>query len=217
MEKGKTVAIVGPTGAGKTTIINLLMRFYDCPSSAIFIDGEDIRSFTLQSLRAHIALVSQEVFLFNDTIKNNMIYGLDREVGNDELIEVAKKARLYDFIARMPQGFDTEVGDRGIKLSGGEKQRLSLARALLKGSEILILDEATSSLDSKTEQLIQQAINEAIKNRTSIVIAHRLSTIKNADKIIVLDNGSVTETGTLDELLERKGQFYELWEAQKFY
>ena len=217
IEKGKTTAIVGPTGAGKTTLINLLIRFYDCPPGAIFIDGCDIREFTLKSLTAHITLVSQEIFLLNDTIKNNIIFGLDREVSNEELVEVSKKARLYDFISHLPDGFDTEIGDRGIRLSGGEKQRVAIARSLLKGSEIFILDEATSSLDSQTEKLIQEAINEAVQGRTAIVIAHRLSTIKNADKVVVIENGALIEEGTLNQLLEKKGKFYEYWEAQRFY
>lgn len=217
IEKGKVTAIVGPTGAGKTTLISLLMRFYDCPSSPIFIDGEDIKNFTLKSLRVHMALVSQDVLLFNDTLRNNLIFGLDRKIREEELIDVAKKARIYDFIICLPNGFDTEIGDRGIKLSGGERQRVAIARALLKGSEILILDEATSSLDTKTEALIQQAIDEAIKDRTAIVIAHRLSTIRNADKIVVIEDGRFVEEGTLQELLDKKGAFYSYWEAQKFY
>lgn len=217
VEKGKTTAIVGPTGAGKTTLISLLMRFYDCPPDSIFVDGMDIRDFTLQSLRSHMALVSQEVLLFNDTFRNNIIFGLDREISEEELIAIAERARIYDFIKQLPGGFNTEIGDRGVRLSGGEKQRVAIARALLKKSEIMILDEATSSLDTKTEKLIQEAINEALKDRTAIVIAHRLSTIKNADKIVVIDKGRFIEEGTLPQLLEKKGMFYEYWEAQKFY
>lgn len=215
--KGEITAIVGPTGVGKTTLINLILRFYDCPPSTIMIDGDDIRDFTFNSLRVHMALVSQDTLLFNDTIKNNMIYGLDREVSGRELTDVIKKARLCDFIASLKDGLDTYVGDKGVILSGGEKQRVSIARALLKGSEILILDEATSSLDTKTERLIQEAINEAVKDRTAIVIAHRLSTIKNADKIVFIDGGRVMEEGALDELLRKKGRFYEAWQEQKFY
>ena len=215
IEKGKKTAIVGPTGAGKTTLISLLIRFYDCPPSSIMIDGTDIRDFTLESLRANIALVSQETLLFNDTLKNNLIFGMDRQISEKELIEVSKKARIYDFIMSLPNGFDTDIGDRGIKLSGGEKQRISIARALLKGSQIFILDEAMSSLDSKTETLIQEAIDEAIKDRTSIIIAHRFSTIKNVDKIIVIESGRIVEQGALDELLESEGAFYGYWKAQK--
>ncbi len=214
---GKMTAIVGPTGAGKTTLINLILRIYDCPASSILINGIDIRQFNLKTLRAHMALVSQETLLFNDTFKNNIIYGLDGNVSEARVMEVVKKARLYDFIATLPAGLDTQIGDRGVTLSGGEKQRVSIARALVKGAEILLLDEATSSLDSATERLIQEAIDEAIKARTAIVIAHRLSTIKHADKIIVMENGSVVEEGTLDELLAKKGKFFGYWEAQKFY
>jgi len=217
VEKGRMLAIVGHTGAGKTTIINLLMRFYDCPPASIFIDGTDIRRFSLTSLRAHIALVSQDMLLLNDTIKNNIIYGIGRDVSDEELADVSRKAYLYDFIKSLPEGFNTYIGDRGVKLSGGEKQRLSIARALLKGSEILILDEATSSLDTATERLIQAAINEAVKGRTTIVIAHRLSTIRHADKIVVIENGVLAEEGGLDHLLKSKGAFYRYWEEQKFY
>ena len=217
VKKGTTTAIVGPTGAGKTTIINLLLRFYDAPSGEITIDGNDIRDFTLKSLRAHMVLVSQDVLLFNDTIRNNIIYGLKEKVLGEKLTGVAKKARLYDFIMTLPSRFDTYIGDRGILLSGGEKQRVAIARALLKGAEILILDEATSSLDTKTEKLIQEAIDEAVKDRTAIVIAHRLSTIKNADKIVVIEEGRLVEEGKLSELLDKKGKFYEYWQEQKFY
>ena len=171
----------------------------------------------MESLRRHIALVSQETVLFNDTIRKNIAYGFDSGVSDNDLVDVLKRARLYKFVQSLPDGLDTIVGDMGVRLSGGEKQRVSIARALLKGSEILILDEATSSLDSHTEGLIQQAIEEAVKGRTTIVIAHRLSTIKNADKIVVIENGSVIEQGTLQELLDRKGRFYEYWEEQKFF
>lgn len=217
IEKGKMTAIVGPTGVGKTTLINLILRFYDCPPSTIFIDGTDIREFTLKSLRDQMALVSQDVLLFNDTLRNNIAYGGERPVNEENLIDVAKKARLYNFIMKLPKAFDTEIGDRGVKLSGGEKQRVSIARALLKDPEILILDEATSSLDTSTERLIQEAIEEAVRGKTTIVIAHRLSTIRNADKIVVIENGRFVEEGSLTELLEKKGKFYQYWEEQKFY
>jgi len=217
VEKGKITALVGPSGAGKTTIINLVVRFYDCNPNSIIIDGSDIRDYTLKSLRKHMALVSQEALLLNDTLRNNITFGLDRKIPDEELVNISKKARLYDFIRSLPNGFNTEVGDRGVKLSGGEKQRVAIARALLKKSEILILDEATSSLDSNTEQLIQGAIDEAVKDRTAIVIAHRLSTIKHADKIIVIEDGHAMEQGSLNELLSKKGRFYEYWNAQKFY
>jgi ABC-type multidrug transport system fused ATPase/permease subunit len=209
-------AIVGQTGSGKTTLINLLMRFYDIPKNSIKIDDDDIKDLTIKSLRRYIAIVSQETQLFNESLRTNLVYGLDNEISDEEAISALKKARLYDYVSKLPEGIDTFIGDKGVKLSGGEKQRLAIARALLKGSEILILDEATSSLDTKTERLIQEAINEAIKDKTSIVIAHRLSTIKHADKIVVLENGNVAEQGTLKELLKMKGLFYQYWEEQKF-
>jgi subfamily B ATP-binding cassette protein MsbA len=213
--KAQMTAIVGPTGGGKSTLINLLMRYYDCPEQSIFIDGTDIRDFTLESYLKHVALVSQETLLLHDTLRNNIAYGL-ADVPEERLREAMKRARLEEFIAKLPQGLETLIGDRGVKLSGGEKQRVSIARALLKDAEILILDEATSSLDSRTEMLIQEAIDDAVSGRTSIVIAHRLSTIKHADKIIVLEEGRVTEEGTLSELLEKKGAFFALWEQQRF-
>ncbi|MFA5007877.1 MAG: ABC transporter ATP-binding protein [Candidatus Omnitrophota bacterium] len=216
IKKGEITAIVGPTGTGKTTIISLILRFYDCPPDSILLDGIDIKDFIIPSVRSHIALVSQDVQLFNDTIKNNITYGMD-SVENEKIEEIIEKAQLTEFIRKLPQGLETRVGDRGIKLSGGEKQRVSIARALLKNSEILILDEATSSLDTKTEKLIQQAIEELVRGRTSIVIAHRLSTIKNAHKIVVIEQGRVAEEGSLAELLDKKGKFYGYWQEQKFY
>jgi ABC-type multidrug transport system fused ATPase/permease subunit len=217
IEKGKMTAIVGPTGAGKTTIMNLIMRFYDCAPARVFVDGTDIREYTLKSLRDHMALVDQDVIVFNDTIMNNIAFGIDERVSDEKLNSVVKKAQLDDLIGRLPDGFRTEVGDRGIKLSGGEKQRISIGRALLKDSDIVLLDEATSSLDTGTEKRIQKAIEEAIRGRTTVVIAHRLSTIKNADKIIVIEEGRLIEQGTLEELLAKKGRFYQYWEEQKFY
>ncbi|MFH0770613.1 MAG: ABC transporter ATP-binding protein [Candidatus Peregrinibacteria bacterium] len=212
---GRMTAIVGPTGAGKSTLIHLLMRYYDCPPGTIFIDGADVRSFTLDSYLRHIALVSQDTLLIHDSLRNNIAYGI-KDVSESALREAVDRSRLSELIASLPQGIETPIGDRGVKLSGGEKQRVSIARALLKQSEILILDEATSSLDSHTEKLIQEAIDEAITGRTAIVIAHRLSTIQHADAIVVLENGRITETGTLPELLARKGAFFTLWEEQKF-
>jgi len=216
IEKGKIVAVVGETGSGKTTLANLLLRFYDCAAQSIFIDGIDIRSFNIKSLYKHFAYVSQESLLFNDTIRNNLIYGINRYVSDDELSIVIEKSRLSELKNSLREGLEAQVGDRGIKLSGGEKQRISIARALLKGSDILIFDEATSSLDSITEKLIQEAIDEAIQGRTVLVIAHRLSTIKNADKILVMDHGRIIEQGTLQQLLDKKGKFYSYWQEQKF-
>ncbi|MEA3489012.1 MAG: ABC transporter ATP-binding protein [Candidatus Omnitrophota bacterium] len=216
VKKGQVVAIVGPTGSGKTTLTGLFLRFYDCPPETIFLDGTDIKEFSILTLMKQMALVSQNTFIFNATIRKNIVYGLERETTPEALEETVKKAQLHDFIESLPEGLETVVGDQGVRLSGGEKQRVALARALLKPSEILILDEATSSLDSITEKLVQKAIDEAVKGRTTIVIAHRLSTIKHADKIVVLENGSITEQGTLQELLAGKGKFYHLWEEQKF-
>ena len=217
VKKGQSIAIVGPTGSGKTTIASMLLRLYECPPQTIFLDGIDIRKFSIESLMNHMAFVAQETLLFNGPIRSNIKYGIKRDISDDEVLEAAKKARLYDFITeQLPEGLNTYIGDRGVRLSGGEKQRVSIARALLKGSEILILDEATSSLDTVTEKLIQESIDEAIKGRTSIVIAHRLSTIKDVDKIVVIENGRLVEEGTLDELLSKKGKFYVYWQEQKF-
>lgn len=213
--KGKMVAIVGATGSGKTTLIHLIMRLYDVPAKSLFFDDVDIRDFTLASLHDHVALVSQETLLLHDTLRNNITYGLG-DVPEKKVTEALQQARLADFVEKLPQGLDTLVGDRGVKLSGGEKQRVSIARALLKGAEILILDEATSALDSHTEKQIQEAVDEAIRGRTSIVIAHRLSTIQHADTIIVIDEGQLVEQGKLQELLDKKGHFFRLWEDQKF-
>jgi len=215
-KRGKMTAIVGATGSGKTTLIHLLLRFYDVPAGTITLDGVDIRNFTLQSLTSHMAFVSQETLLFNDTLRHNIAYGLNGKLREQDLIESTKKARLYGFIKSLPEQFDTLVGDRGVKLSGGEKQRVALARAFLKGSEILLLDEATSALDTQTEQLIQEAIDEAVKDRTALVVAHRLSTIRHADHIVVIEEGRLVEEGPLAELLERKGRFHQYWAAQKF-
>lgn len=213
--KSSMIAIVGATGSGKTTLIHLIMRLYDSLPNQLLIDGKDIRSWTLASLHRHIALVSQETLLIHDSLRRNIAYGIDH-VSDHRIDTVVRQARLEEFVASLPNGLDTLVGDRGVKLSGGEKQRVSIARALLKEAEILILDEATSALDSQTEKLIQEAIDEAVRGRTSIVIAHRLSTIQHADSIVVLENGTVAEQGTLDELLKKNGTFAGLWNAQKF-
>jgi subfamily B ATP-binding cassette protein MsbA len=214
--RGKMTALVGPTGAGKSTIVNLLMRFYDSPRGALLFDGADIAEFSLRSLRAHIALVSQDTVLFNDTIRANLLYGLP-SVSDDALRSAISKARLADFVERLPEGLETTIGDRGVKLSGGEKQRLAIARALLKGAEIILLDEATSALDSRTEKLIQEAIDAAIADKTAVVIAHRLSTIQHADNIVVIEDGQIIEQGRLADLLAKRGAFYRYWEEQKFF
>lgn len=215
VEKNAATALVGPTGAGKTTIINLLLRFYDCPPGSILLDGGDIRSFSSASLRSHMAVVSQDTLLLHDTLRHNIVYGQE-SVSEKELMEAVRMARLGDYVRSLPQGLETLIGDRGVKLSGGEKQRVSIARALLKKADILILDEATSSLDSETEKLVQEAIDEVIRGKTAIVIAHRLSTIKNANKIVVIDQGTCVEEGTHEDLIKREGLFYRLWQEQMF-
>ena len=203
---GQMIALVGPTGAGKSTVVNLLPAFYEATSGRIAIDGQDIRDLSLDSLRRHIGVVSQEPFLFNGTIRENILYG-KLDATDEELISAAKAANCYEFISRLPDGFDTSVGERGVKLSVGEKQRVSIARALLKNSRILILDEATASVDTATERLIQQALEHLMTGRTSFVIAHRLSTIRKADQILVLRQGVIVESGTHEELMQR-GELY---------
>ncbi len=215
-EKKRMTAIVGPSGSGKTTLAHLVVRFYDAVAGEILFDGLDIRAYQLDTLHAQIGFVSQEVDIFNASIRINLGYGLLNEPTEFMILEALKKAKLYEFVMNLPHKLDEEVGDRGVKLSGGEKQRLSLARVILKNPEIVILDEATSSLDSVTERLVQDAIEETIKDKTAIVIAHRLSTIQHADKIVVLKEGRIVETGGLKELLEFKGEFYKYWSAQKF-
>jgi subfamily B ATP-binding cassette protein MsbA len=207
------VALVGASGAGKTTIMNLLLRFYDPESGEIFIDGRDIRSITLKSLREHIGLVTQDVFLFNDTILNNIAYGRKRYLPED-VQRAAAVARAADFIAELPLQYETVVGERGIFLSNGQRQRISIARAVLKQPRILIFDEATSSLDSESEKLIQEAMDDVMKNRTTFVIAHRLSTIIEADRILVIENGEIKESGSHRELLKKRGLYYSLYNLQ---
>jgi subfamily B ATP-binding cassette protein MsbA len=206
IRRGETVALVGPSGAGKTTIANLLPRFYDPSAGRILFDGHEARSVTLESLRGQIGLVTQETFLFDDTVRNNIAYGR-AEVPMDRIISAAKSAHAHEFIENLPEGYDTVLGERGARLSVGQRQRLTIARALLKDPPILILDEATSALDSESEKLVQEALEVLMKNRTSLVIAHRLATVRRADRILVMEKGRVVETGTHRELLERDGLY----------
>lgn len=207
IEKGKTIALVGPSGGGKTTICHLIPRFYEYESGSISIDGTPITDFTRESLRSNIGIVQQDVFLFSGTIKDNIKYG--RLDATDEEIEVAaRRANILDFINSLPDTWDTDIGERGVRLSGGQKQRLSIARVFLKNPPILILDEATSALDNTTEMLIQNSLNELAKGRTTLVVAHRLSTIKNADEIIVISNGKIDEKGTHEELIKNENSIY---------
>ncbi len=210
---GKTVALVGPSGGGKTTICHLIPRFYDFESGSIFIDGKNIKDFTLESLRKQIGFVQQDVFLFAGTVRDNIAYGKP-DATEEEIILAARRAEIYDDIMNMSDGFNTVVGERGIRLSGGQKQRISIARVFLKNPPVLVLDEATSALDTVTEMKIQGAFDELSKGRTTFVIAHRLSTIRNAHIIAVVDNGRIIETGTHQELLNARGEYYRLYNAQ---
>jgi ATP-binding cassette, subfamily B, bacterial MsbA len=213
IKKGEVLAIVGPSGAGKSSLVDLIPRFYDVTDGSILIDDIDIRNISMKSLRAFIGVVTQETILFNDTVRSNIAYGL-QGVHADKIIEAAKAANAHNFIQNLKDGYDTIIGDRGTKLSGGERQRLSIARALLKNPPILILDEATSSLDTESEVLVQQAIERLMKGRTSIVIAHRLSTIQRANKIIVISDGEIVEEGAHEELLSKDGLYHKLYYMQ---
>jgi subfamily B ATP-binding cassette protein MsbA len=209
VKKGQTVALVGQSGSGKSTIANLLTRFYDVNEGSIEIDGVDIKKFTKKSLRSQIGLVTQDSILFNNSIKNNLLIG-NENATNDEIIEALKVANAWEFVTELPGGIDANIGDAGNSLSGGQKQRLSIARAVLKNAPIMILDEATSALDTESERLVQEALENMMKNRTSIVIAHRLSTIQNADQIIVMKQGKIVEQGKHQELLDKKGMYHKL-------
>ncbi len=213
IEQGKTVAIVGPSGAGKTTLCHLIPRFYEINEGEIFIDNINIKDAKLKSLRENIGLVQQDVFLFTGTIKENILYG-SPSASDEEIIEAAKKASVHDFIMELPDDYNTYIGEKGVMLSGGQKQRISIARVFLKNPSILILDEATSSLDNETEQIIQESLDELSQGRTTLIIAHRLSTIKNADEIIVLTNKGIEEKGTHSELLKEGGIYSDLYRSQ---
>lgn len=214
INKSELIAIVGPSGSGKSTLADLIARFYDVSSGEILIDGKNIRSILISSMRKLIGIVQQETILFNDTIRNNIIFG-EENISDEKLIEVCKSANAYEFILETKDGFDTVIGERGIKLSGGQRQRISIARTLLRNPQILILDEATSSLDNESEKIVQNALDKLMHNRTSIVIAHRLSTIKNADKIVILNEGMIEGIGTHDELLKSSNNIYKkLYELQ---
>ncbi len=213
IKKGEVVALVGSSGAGKSTLVDMIPRFHDVTKGSINIDSSDIRNITLNSLRRQIGIVTQETILFNDTVKNNISYGrIDASM--DDIHKAAESAYAHDFIMEMPSGYDTVIGERGVKLSGGQRQRLSIARAILKNPAILILDEATSSLDSESEKMVQQALENLMKDRTTFVIAHRLSTVLNAGRIVVIDDGRIIETGRHDELLAHGGIYKKLYEMQ---
>jgi len=215
LEKGKKLALVGPSGGGKTTLCHLVPNFYQLEdgSGSILIDGKDIRSLTLESVRKNIGIVQQDVFLFVGTIRENILYGRP-DATEEEVFEAARRANIHDYIMTLPNGYDTQIGERGVKLSGGQKQRLSIARVFLKDPAILILDEATSALDNTTEVLIQQALDELCKGRTTLVVAHRLSTIRNADEIAVVLDGRITERGTHEELMATGGTYKKLYALQ---
>jgi subfamily B ATP-binding cassette protein MsbA len=210
---GELVAIVGSSGAGKSTLVNLLPRFYDPSAGRVEIDGTDVRRVTFRSLREQIGIVTQEIILFDDTVYNNIAYG-QWGVAPEQVREAARIAHAAEFVERLPEGYETRIGERGIRLSGGEKQRIAIARAVLRDPPILILDEATSALDAESERLVQDALDRLMKGRTTFVIAHRLSTIIRADKILVVEHGEIVETGTHHQLLEARGVYYRLYQKQ---
>lgn len=210
---GKKLALVGPSGGGKTTICHLIPNFYKIEDGEIYIDGQNIKGIKLDSLRKNIGIVQQDIFLFNGSMKENILYG-KLDASDEEVIEAAKRANIHDFIMSLPMGYDTQIGERGVRLSGGQKQRLSIARVFLKNPAILILDEATSALDNTTEILIQSALDELCKGRTTLVVAHRLSTIKNADEIVVIANGAIKEQGSHEELIQKDGIYAKLYSLQ---
>ncbi|MBC8288279.1 MAG: ATP-binding cassette domain-containing protein [Nitrospinae bacterium] len=214
VKKSEVIAIVGMSGAGKTTLVDLLFRFFDATSGSILIDGNRIQDYKLVSLRRQLALVTQETFLFNDTIWNNIAFGCEQDVTRDEILEAARAAHVDHFASNLDEGYDTLLGERGIRLSGGQRQRIAIARAILRNAPILVLDEATSALDSESEKLVQDALHNLMEHRTSFVIAHRLSTIKHADRIIVMDKGEIVESGTHEFLLANSGLYQKYYEMQ---
>jgi ABC-type multidrug transport system fused ATPase/permease subunit len=213
-EKNKCIAIAGPSGSGKTTMVNLLIRLFDPTKGAILIDGIDLRNYKKSSWLNKIGFVSQDTFIFHASVRENIVFGLEG-IGEDEIMAAAKIANAHDFILKLPNGYDTIVGEKGMKLSGGEQQRISIARAMLRNPQILIFDEATSALDNVSQSLIQGSINKIVKDHTVILIAHRLSTIVNADKIIVLDKGIVKESGNHNELIIKKGHYWKLYNNEQ--
>ena len=213
IEPGEILALVGPSGAGKTTLVNLILRFWDPSSGKVCIDGYDLRQVTLKSLREQVAIVPQETILFSGTVRENILYG-KLEASQAELVEAARSANAHEFILNLPQGYDTLVGERGVKLSGGQRQRIAIARAILKDPRILLMDEATSSLDSESESLVQDALDHLMSKRTSLVIAHRLSTIQNADRIAVMEGGHIVELGSHADLIARDGLYARLHRMQ---
>ena len=213
LKAGQTVALVGPSGGGKSTVCNLIPRFYNVGSGRITVDGVDVMDITLESLRRNIGMVSQNVFLFDGTVRDNIAYGRP-DATDEQIVEAAKRANIHDFIMTLDHGYDTEVGERGVKLSGGQRQRISIARVFLKNPKLLILDEATSALDNVTEMQIQQSLEELSRDRTVIVVAHRLSTVKNADEIVVIDSTGIVERGSHEELMAKDGEYKKLYSYQ---
>ena len=213
VKQGEMVALVGRSGSGKTTLVNLIPRFYDATNGSIKIDGIDTRDYDVYTLRKNIGVVPQETFLFSGSVRDTIIYG-KRNASDEEIEKALRMANAYNFVMELPQGLNTEVGERGVLLSGGQKQRLAIARAILENPPIMILDEATSALDTESERLVQDALDKLMTNRTTFVIAHRLSTILHADKIVVMENGEIMEVGTHNELLNKKGIYTKLYETQ---
>jgi len=213
VKAGEVLAVVGSSGAGKSTLVHLIPRFFDVSGGRILIDDSDVRDVTLESLRSQIGIVTQDTVLFNDTVRNNIAYG-QPHVPEKKVVEAARAARADEFIRRLPEGYNTMIGERGLRLSGGERQRIAIARAILKNAPILILDEATSALDSESESLVQSALQNLMTGRTVFVIAHRLSTVRRANRIVVLENGTIGDIGAHDELMQRLGTYRRLYELQ---